>query len=139
MRRFVFLLVGDNMAAESIFQKALDLGSENIAHNQTSDGKPFSLYRNVLKAMAAHDGYQDTAQAESHSSLTMHEKSSQASALLQEFQGLPLQYKAAMALVVIERWSIRDAAAAMDQTEDQLRQDLLEARRRFNPTFWHCF
>ncbi len=56
--------------------------------------------------------------------------------LLQEFQNLPLGAKAAMALVVIEGWSIQETATIMDTSVDRVRENLLEARRKISPDLW---
>ncbi len=56
--------------------------------------------------------------------------------LLQEFQRLPLGAKAAMALVVIERWSIDETAAIMETSPQQIRKNLLGARRKISPDLW---
>ncbi|MEO1135286.1 MAG: sigma factor-like helix-turn-helix DNA-binding protein [Pseudomonadota bacterium] len=62
--------------------------------------------------------------------------SEKARALLQEYYSLPFNEKVVMALVVIEGWSVTDAAAIMTISTDAVRRHLSMARRRLNPQYW---
>lgn len=56
--------------------------------------------------------------------------------IYRRFAVLPFAERAAMALVVVEKFSIDDAAAIMKTDEETVRQQLARARRKLDPEFW---
>lgn len=138
LRRFIALVTGDAKAPEELFleiQKTTSIGP-NLGEYDRAYAMNF--FRSAFRAIIGREADQASrpARAGDENSTSQADLPAAANLLLDEFQRLPLGAKAAMALVVIERWSIEETAAIMDTTPDHIRNNLLEARRHISGDLW---
>lgn len=134
LHRFLMFILSDRAAASFAISQ-LEIPSPDVSMSESkAAARRLEAYREAFQKARALQSEARTARADPFSD--KHGLSDKALALIQDFYGLPFEEKAVMAIVVIEGWSVDDAASIMNVSTETVRRRLSVARQKINPQFW---
>ena len=141
LRRFVVIFTPDHAVANAVLNDvARSLRSEQIP-TRSSESLRLRAFREAFETLANSDRFETDALSEEAfiAKLNGAGPAPHAKNGYRRFAALPFAERAAMALIVVEKFSVDDAAAVMKTTPETVRKQLARARRKLDQGFWESF
>ena len=141
IRRFIAIFAPDPCVADTTLNEVLRKAQSGLRSTKSPESLRVFFFREAFKSLAKRKNAtgQVGCDLDFEAKLNGAGPAPHARKAYGRFSGLPFAERAVMALMVVERFSVAEAASIMEIDTQTVRQCIIRARRRFNPEFWESF